>query len=255
MQCHIAESKGDFEPIQIGMSGAQTYRLRDRMGNTCFLKIGPPTGIVGIRDEMQRLQWLAGRLPVPAPLAYAEAEGQCYLLTTGLPGENVADLAALLHADRGRWVTLLAQGLRHFHAQSWQDCPFDHRFGAMFELARQHVQLGLVDEDEFDDVRHGRRAAELLAELVQMAPQSEEICLTHGDYCMPNIIVDNDCVTGFVDLGRMGIGDRYRDLALAQRSLDYNGCTDLIPLFFQVYGLPNPDAEKLHLYQLLDEFF
>ncbi|MEZ4659167.1 MAG: APH(3') family aminoglycoside O-phosphotransferase [Caldilineaceae bacterium] len=252
---HISGTYEDFEPIQIGMSGAQTYRLLDHAGNVCYLKIGPPTGIVGLRDEMQRLQWLAGRLPVPELLAYTEEEGQGYLLTSGLIGENVADLVAQPNTDRARWVTLLAQALRQFHAQPWQDCPFDHRFAAMSEMARRHTQLGLVDENEFDDIRQGRRSAELLDELAQLAPESEELCLTHGDYCLPNIIVDSDSVTGFVDLGRMGVGDRYRDLALARRSLDYNGCTDLIPLFFQTYGLPTPDDQKLHLYQLIDEFF
>ena len=113
----------------------------------------------------------------------------------------------------------------------------------------------VVDETEFDAVRQGRSAQELLDELAQLAPASEELCLTHGDYCLPNIIVDDDCVAGFVDLGRLGVGDRYRDLALVRRSLDYNGCADLIPLFFQEYGLPTPNADKLYLYQLLDEFF
>ncbi|MCB9152013.1 MAG: aminoglycoside 3'-phosphotransferase [Caldilineaceae bacterium] len=255
LQCYIAESSGDFEPIQIGMSGAQTYRLLDQAGNVCYLKIGPATGIVGIRDEMQRLQWSTGRLPVPPLLAYAEEEAQSYLLTSGLPGENVADLVIQSHAKRACWVTLLAQGLRQIHAQPWQDCPFDHRFAAMFEMARQHTAQRMVDESEFDAVRQGRRAQELLDELAQLAPQSEELCLTHGDYCLPNIIVDDDCVAGFVDLGRLGVGDRYRDLALVRRSLDYNGCADLIPHFFQEYGLPTPNADKLYLYQLLDEFF
>lgn len=52
--------------------------------------MGPLDGALEIRDERARLRWLAGRLPVPALLAYAEEDGKSFLLTSGLPGENVA---------------------------------------------------------------------------------------------------------------------------------------------------------------------
>ena len=62
-------------------------------------------------------------------------------------------------------------------------------------------------------------------------------------------------MSGFVDLGRAGVGDRYRDLALAQRSLIRNCGAVWVPFFFTEYGLPQPDEAKLTFYQLLDEFY
>ena len=49
----------------------------------------------------------------------------------------------------------------------------------------------------------------------------EVLAVTHGDWCLPNVVVDPEklTVTGLLDTGRMGRADRYTDLALMNRSL------------------------------------
>lgn len=46
--------------------------------------------------------------------------------------------------------------------------------------------------------------------------------LIHGDYCLPNILVKNDKVVGFIDLGQSGIGDPWNDYAWCIWSLECN---------------------------------
>lgn len=46
--------------------------------------------------------------------------------------------------------------------------------------------------------------------------------LIHGDCCLPNILVKDDKVVGFIDLGDSGIGDPWRDYAWSIWSLEYN---------------------------------
>ena len=50
--------------------------------------------------------------------------------------------------------------------------------------------------------------------------------LIHGDFCLPNILVKDGKISGFIDLGDAGIGDPWRDYAWCIWSLEYNLKTD-----------------------------
>ena len=203
--------------------------------------------------EMERIEWLRGRLPVPEVFAY---ETDCrveYLLLSALPGLD----AATLTGDRPdeNLVRLLANGLRSIHAVSFHECPFDMSLDRIIEEAGRNVARGLVDEADFDHERLGRSAAEMFEELLSRRPAVEDLVFTHGDYCLPNVLIDGEEIAGFVDWGWAGIADRYKDIALAVRSLEYNTGQDLRTLFFDAYGLSSPVADKIEYYKLLDEFF
>ncbi|SDP06533.1 Phosphotransferase enzyme family protein [Paenibacillus sp. yr247] len=86
-------------------------------------------------------------------------------------------------------------------------------------------------------------------------PITEDLVFTHGDYCLPNIIINNGKVHGFIDWGRAGVADRYQDLALAIRSIKYNFGNEYIYAFLDNYGLTELDESKVIYYQLMDEFF
>jgi kanamycin kinase/aminoglycoside 3'-phosphotransferase-2 len=142
------------------------------------------------------------------------------------------------------------------HAISVKDCPFNHSLQQEIMLLKDRLQKKLVDESDFDPSRRGRRASELLDELLAKLPKEEELVFTHGDYCLPNVIVSSDWnISGFIDLSRAGLGDRYRDLALACRSIEYNCGSEWIKLFMEEYGIKQVDIQKIEFYQLMDEFF
>lgn len=241
--------------VVIGESPAPVYQLADDQGPISFLKVCPRTAGMTLADDAARLTWLADRLPVPRLLAYHEDATHTYLLMSAMPGVDAATLAENGQMATTQLVRLLAAGLRQIHAVSIADCPFDHRLAHELERAKVHTARGLVDEEDFDDERQGRPAFSLLAELLATAPNQENLVLTHGDYCLPNIMVAEQQVSGFIDLGLAGVGDRYRDLALARRSLIRNCGPEWVPYFFEAYGLARPDEAKLAFYQLLDEFY
>ena len=41
----------------------------------------------------------------------------------------------------------------------------------------------------------------------------EELALSHGDYCLPNVFFKDGKVSGFIDLGASGVADKYLDIA------------------------------------------
>jgi len=157
-------------------------------------------------------------------------------------------------------VSALAAGLRTLHATNISACPFDQSRRVRIAAAEARIRAGQVQEGDFDAARRGRTAAELYRELVASAPASEDRVFTHGDFCLPNVIlVENGAggvrISGFVDCGNAGIADRYQDLALCARSVAYNFGAEMVPLLFAKYGLERVDEAKLAYYQLLDEFF
>ncbi|GAA3333918.1 hypothetical protein GCM10020331_099850 [Ectobacillus funiculus] len=77
-------------------------------------------------------------------------------------------------------------------------------------------------------------------------PTNEDLVFTHGDYCLPNIIINEGKVSGFYRLGgRAGISDRYQDLALVIRSIAYNFWREShSPFFLKTYGVTGLDELK-----------
>jgi aminoglycoside phosphotransferase len=59
---------------------------------------------------------------------------------------------------------------------------------------------------------------------------------------------------GCIDVGRVGIADRYQDLAILWNCLG-EFSPSLQKRLFQKYGIDNPDMNKLQFHLMLDEFF
>ncbi|HLJ81410.1 MAG TPA: APH(3') family aminoglycoside O-phosphotransferase, partial [Ktedonobacterales bacterium] len=194
-------------------------------------------------------------LPVPEALAFVEDAASAYLLLSEVPGIMSCD--ASFADDIPVLVRLLAAGLRQLHALDYSTCPLDQRLDRKLALAAENIAAGLVDEAEVDPRGHAEDAPGLLRWLMEHRPAAEDLVFTHGDYCLPNILINSahTAISGFIDLGRAGVADRYQDLALAARSLAYNFGPGWEPLLWQAYGLTSVDAAKREYYVLLDELF
>lgn len=95
----------------------------------------------------------------------------------------------------------------------------------------------------------------MYASLEERRPDEQELVFTHGDYYLPNILLQGKRISGFIDLDRAGIADRYNDLAIASRSIAYNLGADYEQCFFLAYGIENVDEEKIEYYRMMDELF
>lgn len=254
--------------IRTGESGARVFRCEGGEAPAVFLKTVPldiARSSGALHDEVVRLQWMWDHdLPVPEVRHYAVSGGIEYLLLSEVPGID-ASVPRSTRAVPGV-VAALAEGLRLLHATPIADCPFRHGAAQRVEEARESVLAGLVDETDFDEERRGRTAQQLLDELDATLPgvedpidAVEDTVFTHGDYSLPNIILNDDgtrvALSGFIDCARAGVGDRYQDLALGARSIASNVGPEWVSLLFQCYGLTKIDERKLRFYTLLDEFF
>lgn len=249
-QARLADAQVQRQTI--GESGADVWRLDGLDGTVQFLKAEDALPLAELPDEIARLHWMQVQgLPCPRVIDTLQADGRHWLLMSAMPGR---DLAVAEGLSAQQTVALLAQALQSLHRLPVQSCPFDHRLEHRLQDASQRAEAGLVDMDDLDEERQGISVQVLVDELYASRPEQEDLVVTHGDACLPNFMVDQGRFSGFIDCGRLGVADRYQDLALTARSIERNLGGQWLAPFFEQYGV-KPDAKRLAFFCLLDEFF
>lgn len=247
----------DFELDSIGQSHSKVYLF----DNDTVLKIENKSEESD--SEYQMLKWLQAKLPVLEVKGFFTDGEKNYLLMSRLRGTMSCDKAIL---ENGRnLVQLLANGLKRLWEVDTADCPSSVLLEEKLKQALKRVKCNQVDVLNAEPDTFGENGfkdpADLYSYLLENQPE-EERSFVHGDYCLPNVFIENNTVSGYLDLGRSGVGDKWQDIVLAVRSLKHNledyGKEDLYPslysLFFAELGL-QPDEEKIRYYILLDELF
>ena len=83
------------------------------------------------------------------------------------------------------------------------------------------------------------------------APNPDRLVVCHGDACAPNTLMGDDgAFVGHVDIGDLGVADRWADLAIATMSLDWNYPGNYEAALLDAYGVPRDDA-RIDYYRAL----
>ncbi len=239
----------------VGESGDEVFRLyRPKDDADLYLKHGKAACAVDLAGEMVRLRWLGSRITVPEVRHFIASADEAWLLMTALPGRTAYQVLETCPAGRPALIGALATYLQQLHAIPVESCPFnsDHRLRLV--EARWRLDAGLVDEGGFDTARRRRTAQEVWDEMTGLLPSMEDRVVTHGDFSLDNIIVDNGAVVGCIDVGRAGIADRYQDIAILWNCLGDFG-PDAQDQLFAAYGIDEPDAKRIQFHLLLDQLF
>lgn len=246
----------EFSMDSTGLSGASIAMYEDMV-----LKCEP------VSEESENhtamLRWLEGKVTAPRILETAVREGFRWTLMTRLPGEMAC--AEAWRSDPHRLVQELAKAMRSLWEVDVSGCPVEQSPAAKLMRARKIVEAGQVDMTLVDPETFGEGGfsspAALLNWLEEHKPPFSPV-LTHGDFCLPNVFLDNWQPSGLLDLGRSGVGDRWTDIAICWRSLrdNFGGhYGEAVPGFhpdalFDALGIEK-DEEKLRYYLLMDELF
>ena len=204
------------KPDNIGMSGSKIMIFEDSV-----LKIVP---LRRENDETIRMmKWLEGKIPVPKVIAYEKDDEYQYLLMSRVSGKMSCDKYYLEHPKE--LLDILAKALKMLWNIDVSDCPRSRNIEVELSEAKYRVENNLVDMDNVEPTTFGKDGFEnpraLLNWLYENKPDYEPV-LSHGDFCLPNIFIEDGRVSGFIDLGDTGIGDKWRDIALCYRSLKHN---------------------------------
>ena len=245
--------------ITSGMSGADVYFLPEL---SAYLKISPHNSFSDLRNERNALAWLRGKMPVSEILAYEENEDTDILMTSAVEGAVLSELLAADNSTADSQLELAgeaARQLRRLHDIPIDECPLDQRLDVKFARAQKNIEYKLLSDtdEEFARQHNGKMPIDVYNELLGSRGNNCDLVFTHGDACMPNMIINNGAFAGFIDLDGAGIADRYTDISVFFRSFEYN-CrvpADLRSTFYDAYGIDSLDADKMRFYLLLDDLF
>ena len=250
------------EKYTVDKIGESTSEVR--IYDNYVLKIQPHS--LETDNEVQFVRWINGRLPVPSILAYEIYNGLAYTLMTKVEGKMLCDIDFLQTPELV--IELAARGLKMLWKTDVCDCPCSvSRLSNRLKAAEYNVAHGLVDIENTEPETFGKGGFKDPRELLEWLKNNrppEDIVLTHGDYCLPNIFAKGDRISGFIDLGKSGSADRWQDIAIAIRSLDHNfdgryfGGKPIfdfkLQMFLDALGV-EMNEEKYRYYYLLDELF
>ena len=225
------------EENRIGHSGAQVVMYED-----CVLKVQPDTG--NAANEGIMLRCLKG------------------LLMTRLRGRMLCDETFLDNQP------LLARRMAEAAEMLWRvdiaGCPSSYALDDVLRKAEADIAAGRVTIDTANQPETygagGFASPEALLAWLKANRPPETLVLSHGDFCLPNILADEKGIVGFIDLGQAGCADRWRDLDQGLWSMWANttglfgGRARLFDrnALFSALNLPL-DEEKLRYYSLLSE--
>lgn len=213
-----------------------------------FLKIAA----AGFLKTEQLMHRYFHRLCLTTPvILYKTIDDKDYLITEPVQGEDCTHY----FADPKRLCDTIAVNLRTLHDQPISDCPIQDRIKIYTESVLNGHDKGKYEHElfeglwEFPSLQFAWEAAK------EGIKNLEANVLIHGDYCLPNIILNNWKFSGFVDLIKAGVGDRHIDVLWGIWTLKYNlKTTQYTDRFIDAYGRDMIDKEKLRCIAAMEMF-
>ncbi|MFS0865725.1 phosphotransferase [Microbacterium sp. 179-B 1A2 NHS] len=210
-------------PVWRNQRGGTTFRTDDGR----FIKYGLRNLETTMSGEADRLAWAVRHTPVPEVVESGSDTTTEWLVTRALPGLSAVDPRWL--AEPAVAVRAVGTGLRALHdALPVGGCPFDWSVPARLAAAS----------------RRGIRLPDRLRE----PPDVDVAVVCHGDACCPNtLLADDGSWRAHVDLGALGVADRWADIAVAAMSTEWNYGPGWEGALLDAYGVdPDPGRQSYY---------
>jgi kanamycin kinase len=217
--------------------------------NGYFLK----TAVKGsLKKEAEMTKYFHGKGLSAAVIAYISGEKD-YLLTEKIQGDDCTNAKYLEQPER--LCDTIAERLAILHSLDFSDCPVKNHTETYISRAKSNYHNGFYNRELFPDnwgYESAKKAIEVINTKVHLLKSDT---LLHGDYCLPNIILNDWNFSGFIDLDSGGVGDKNLDIFWGIWTLFFNLKTNKYrERFIDVYGRENVDEERLRVVAACEVF-
>lgn len=237
-----------LEVVWLNELGGLTFRVRGG-AEDIFIKWAPANSRLDLQAEQVKLDWAINYTPVPKVIEFGKDDEGSWLVTEAIDAENAVSVR--WKKDPAFAVVAIGRGLRAMHDSLPVDaCPFSWSTEDRISRARRRVVRGETHPTDWHEEFRDLSIEVVLAEL-DSPPPSDQLVVSHGDACAPNTLIGHDGQwVGHVDMERLGIADRWADLAVASWSTQWNYGPGWEGLLYDSYGI-DPDMRKIRFYRLL----
>lgn len=214
-----------------------------------FLKSAPKGAL---EREAAMTRYFHGKGLAASVLLYRSTERD-WLLTEKVPGDDCT--ADRYLAAPQRLADTLAERLSILHAADFSGCPIPNHTERYLARAEEGRCAGKFAAALFPKPWAPSSADEAWAMVEKDRHRLRADTLLHGDYCLPNLILNDWSFSGFIDLDSSGVGDRHVDLFWATWTLNFNLKTDRYrQRFLDAYGRGKVEEEMLRLIAAIEVF-
>lgn len=194
--------------------------------------------------EADRLLWAGTVVRVPRVLDAGRNRRGSWLLTAAVEVDGAvatSGIAPQWCALAERSAIAIGAGLRRFHdALPTDTCPF---------VRPARTRVAALTAAPAAALTGAERAA--VQASLGAPPPVDRLVVCHGDATVPNTLLDEiGRFAAHVDVGDLGVADRWSDIAVATRSVARRYGADLESLVLAAYGVA-PDPERTAYYRAL----
>ena len=205
-----------------------------------------------LKQEAQMNAYFASLGLGPEVLEY-RTEEQDWLLTRAVKGEDCTHADYLAQPER--LAETMAEVLWDLHHRDHAACPVQNHTERYLRRATENHAAGGYDASLFPDNWGYASAEEAWAVVEANGKHLKTDTLLHGDFCLPNIMLDSWKPAGFIDVGGGGVGDRHVDLFWGAWTLNFNLKTDkFCSRFLDAYGRSHFEPELLKTIAAVEVF-
>ncbi len=253
---NLSEYPDELRPF---LSGAELYDSScSKAASVIFINSGGGFYLKraesgALRKEAMLTKYFADKGLAPTVLSYITFGGYDYMLSCAANGEDGTHRIFLSSPER--LCDVLAEAMRALHDTDTSGCPVPDRMSDYFVYAEKRYREGAFDPIGFSSECDFKTADKMWRFASERRRLLRSDTLIHGDFCLPNVILNEWKLASFIDIGNGGVGDRHIDLFWAAWSLCFNLKTDKYrSRLFDAYGRDKIDPEALLAVEAFEAF-
>lgn len=232
--------KDKLKELKLGRSDTKVFKTKLKSNHQeVILKIQYIENKNNLKEEYKRLKWIEGKLNTPRAYYYNEKDNIKYLIMEYKKGYPSFEFENIGYQ--------LGKALKQIHQVNIENCPFD-KYSPEQLLSNFLAKLDSIYPEIQDNYKDETK--ETVIEFMKENIPTDKV-LTHGDYSMPNILINNGEIS-FIDLGELGISTKYLDIYYLMKSLKINKKEEIFEEFLKGYGIDKINNNYIKWMDLID---